>query len=115
MSAGGNNLNKIYVIVLPTNKMLPETTNQEICIGAKKLRLLEISEINKLGIEYKNICPFLKSSAGINLNCSYDVELKQKENKYFYIGAGSNNQGYKIQGKKLLKLLEEYGYSGIEV
>lgn len=106
---------EIYVIVLPTKKMLPETTNKEICIGARKFRLLEISEINALGIEYKNISPFLKTISDIKLNCSYDAELLQKKNKLFYIGDGSNDGGHEIKGSELLKLLNLYNYSDINI
>lgn len=106
---------KIYVIVLSKNKRLPETTNQEICLGNQKLRLLEISEINKLGLEYKDISPFLEAQDNVELNFSYDRELKHNPNRYFYVGAGSNNQGYRIQGKKLIELLENYRYSASDI
>lgn len=106
---------EVYVIVLSTKKMLPETTNKEICIGARKFRLLEISEINTLGIEYKNISPFLETISGIKLNCSYDAELLQKKNKFFYIGDGSDDGGYEIKGSELLRLLNLYNYSSIDI
>lgn len=106
---------EVYVVILSTKKMLPETTNKEICIGARKFRLLEISEINTLGIEYKNICPLLKTNSHIRLNCYFDEELIQKSNKIFYIGDGSNDGGYEIKGYKLVKLLKEFDYSPINI
>lgn len=106
---------EIYVVILSTKKMLPETTNKEICIGAKKMRLLDISEINTLGLEYKNLSPFLISKGDIVLNSNYDMELKHQKNKYFYIGDGSNDGGYEIQAKELLPLLDLYGYSEMSI
>lgn len=108
-------LMQIYVIVLPINKKLPETTNHEIFIGNKKLRLLEISEINYLGLQYKNITPFLKSDGNIRLNCSYDIELKEKLNKYFYIRSSLDDKSYKIKGNDLVGLLKSYQYTDIDL
>lgn len=106
---------EIYVFVLPSYATLPETTQQEICIGTKKLRLLEVSEINALGLEYKNINPFLKSRNNIKLNCNYDAALALKPNKYVYIGAGNVHQVCRIQTHKLLKLLDSYHYSEVQL
>lgn len=107
---------KIYTVLLSTKKRLPETDNNEICLGDKKFRLLNISEINALGIEYRNISPFLKSSdTKITLIKNYDIELTEKENRIFYVGDGSTDGGYEIEQRTLISLLTKYAYKGIKI
>ena len=114
-SDGKRKIQNIYMVLLPTQKRLPETDNNEICLGDKLFRLLNISEINALGIEYRNINPFLKAcDSGIVLNKSYDIEIEEKNKSIFYIGDGSANGGYKIEQSILMDLLMKYGYKSIK-
>lgn len=109
-------ISQIYVVLLSTKKTLPETSNNEICIGSKKFRLLTIAEINSLGIEYRNISPFLRSNDGyIRLVKMYDSEIEKSNQKFYYIGDGSSLEGYKIAKNILLKELEKEGYSAQKI
>lgn len=110
------NLQEIYVVTLPSQKMLPETDCNEICLGEKRFSLMSISEINKLGIEYKNISPFLsKKCSSIKLTKVYDSEIHRKEVPFYYVGDGSFDGGYKIEKEKLLKLLKDFHYTEINI
>lgn len=114
------NLNQpieIYAVILPTGKRLPETDKKEVFILLKRLRFLTIAEINYLGLEYKNISPFLfNSDHSIKLTLYYDYSISKKKDKYYYIGEGTSYQKcYKIKTDYLLSLLEEHGYEQTKI
>lgn len=107
---------EIYVVLLSTRKRLPETSNNEIYLGGNTFRLLDIAEINTLGIEYRNISPFLKAcSTKVRLRKYYDEELVKLKKSSFYIGDGSRNSGYKVEHEELMKLLKEYKYNSTKI
>lgn len=111
-----NLLCEIHVMLLPSKKMLPETINSEITIKNKKYRFLNIAEINLLGIEYRNISPFLISyNEQIKFISNYDEDLEKSNKKFFYIGNGKNDRGYKVEKEKLLELLKEHSYRAIQM
>lgn len=105
---------ELYAVILPTGKRLPETDQKEVCLLPRRFRFLTIAEINFLGLEYKNICPFLCSNdEHIKLTFYYDSEIKTKKEKSYYVGDGiTHENGYKIESEILVKLLEEHGYHG---
>lgn len=110
----GQNID-IYAIVLPKEKKLPETDRNEVYIINKTLRLLNIVEINALGLEFKNISPFLvNSEKRVTLRLYYDNVINNIKDKFCYVGNGSSYlRGYKLSYEKLLELLKEYGYHGL--
>lgn len=107
---------EIYVVLLPSIKKLPETDSKEIILGNKTFRLLSIYEINALGLEYRNISPFLTIEKGsIKLNLNYDVLIEEKNTDVYFVGNGSDDYCYSIKKDELLNLLEEYSYCAIKL
>lgn len=107
----------IYAILLPKEKKLPETDRKKVYIFNKTLRFLNISEINALGLEFKNISPFLvNDEKQVTLKLYYDNEISKRKDKFCYAGNGSSYlKGYKLSYEKLLKLLEQYKYHGLNL
>lgn len=78
--------------------------------------MLDIAEINALGIEHKNISPFLKEcDEQIKLKKYYADELDNEEKSFYYVGSGEFDKNLKIEKKVLLKLLKEFGYKKIQI
>lgn len=97
---------EVYLFLLPANKKLPENDRQKVCLGAKTLRFLSITEINALGLEFQNIPPFLHScSSKIKLNKNYDAEIQDAAGAEYYLDNGSQETVYKISGKDLISAL----------
>lgn len=105
-----------YVILLPAQKKLQETSTGEVYLGGKRFQMLDIAEINALGIEHKNISPFLKEcDEQIKLKKYYADELDNEEKSFYYVGSGEFDKNLKIEKKVLLKLLKEFGYKKIQI
>lgn len=107
----------IYSIILPSNKRLPENNNG-ICLGGNIYRLLDIIEINLLGLEYINISPFFKiNSDKVVVKKYYDIDINKpikSKKSYVYIGDGNRNSRYKVKQEHITKLLEDNGYEIVE-
>ena len=46
---------------------------------------------------------------------NYDEDLEKSNKKFFYIGNGKNDRGYKVEKEKLLELLKEHSYRAIQM
>jgi len=105
----------IYCILLPNYKKLPETENNEIFLGPKRFRLLSLTEINMLGIEYKNMSPFLvEQTSNLRIMKYYDKDIIESK-KYCYVGDGTSRGLYKLKKNVLIEKLNEFGYEGVDI
>ena len=103
------------IIVMPSERKLPETENKEIILGNKKFQLLSIREINEIGLEYKNISPFNVSNLQCNVKRFYDHTLEGMKGKEMVVCNGSFDRGYKIKCNDLIKKLQQYQYEHISI
>ncbi len=107
----------VYAVVLLSQKRLPENEKGEIVLDEKKFKLLSIGEINALGLEYRNISPFLvEQDLQMKLKRRYDstIKLEGKQSVY-YVGDGSPNGGFRVKGSALGEILKEQGYIGMKI
>lgn len=106
----------VIVVVLPNYKRLSETDSGQIVLGNKKFRLLDISEINSLGIEYKNISPFVFSrDHRLQIKRYYDLQLEEYPNEKVCIGTGRYKKMHQLKKLELLKALKYSGYERIRI
>ncbi len=105
----------VLIIVMPSERKLPETENKEIILGNKKFQLLSIREINEIGLEYKNISPFNVSNLQCNVKRFYDHTLEGMKGKEMVVCNGSFDRGYKIKCNDLIKKLQQYQYEHISI
>lgn len=115
-SVGESEAGDIYAVLMSARKRLPEPKLGEIHLEGKKFRLLSIAEINALGLEYRNISPFLiECDSRVKFTRRYDADLRTSGKDYYYVGDGSHNGGYKVRGSKIAELVKRYGFIGIRL
>lgn len=103
------------IIVMPSEKKLPESENKEIILGNKKFRLMNIIEINELGLEYKNISPFNVSNLTCNVKRYFDEILENMPEKEVVVYNGSFDKGYRLKCGDLIQKLRQYKYESITI
>ncbi|MBQ0000696.1 MAG: hypothetical protein KBT01_04055 [Clostridiales bacterium] len=98
---------EVTMILLPDERMLPENQEKEILLNGKRLRLLTITEVNALGLEFRHIPVFLQPvDERIRLKCYYDPTITDKPGYYYYLDNTSNTNLYRISSSDLMSYLK---------
>lgn len=112
----GSYFSDITVVILPNYKRLPETDSGQIVLGNKKFRLLDIYEINLLGIEYKNISPFIFSKDhALQIKYCYDLQLEEASHEKICVGTGRYKEMCQLKKGELLEILKRNGYERVSI
>jgi len=105
---------KIYCIILPSNlRLKPEKDDLFFIRGLdKNLELLSVYEINKLGYEIGNLCPF---SEYPKCEYCYDPNINTLNSSEVYFGSGLSNQTFKLPKDNFIKLLKDFKYKEVPI
>lgn len=105
-----------YAIALPYNKQIEETTDNEVVVFSKKLKLLNIQQLNELGFEIGNITPFFTFK---NENVKWikicDHSLLSSSYPYIFTGSGRCDASIKMSKREFQGYLEQYSYDYSQV
>lgn len=106
-----DNCTTIYSVILPKNKLLPETKEAIIRFHSMDFDLLSVSEINRLGFEVGNVPPFFKI-ADSKISVQHYIYFGDEINSFdtYLIESGNPYNKYLIDKENFSKYLNEYHY-----
>lgn len=106
----------IYVILLGVKDRLQENEEGEVVIGGRRLRFMNIKEVNQLGFEIGNVPPFfaIENLPDYRLKRYCGIDIANEGKQMYIIESGSPKKKIILTNVEFTELLREYRFVDIQ-